>query len=119
MASTRNINTKGNYDLQQKQFQDRNNYFLYNNSQHGEAYRTEMAGDGLIQGKLPRNKMSHNPIEIESFLFGINSTNLVNPEPVFTPALKPVSTRHLYKKEEVIMPNPLIVERNRPFDYSS
>jgi hypothetical protein len=118
MASTRNINTKGNYDLQQKQYEERANYLLFKNSQYGEAINTEMAGNGLLQGKLPRNKMSFNPIEIESFLFGINSTNLVKPEPVFTPALKNMSTRDIFQKENTIMPLPLIIERNRPFNYS-
>ena len=35
-----------------------------------------------------RDALSGNPIEIESSLFGINSTNLVDPAPAVIPQLK-------------------------------
>jgi hypothetical protein len=115
MSSTRNINTRGNYDLQQRQFNESKQYSLYVNSPYGEAYHTNMAGIGLLQGYTPSNKLSANPIETESFLFGINSTNLVNPAPSFQAEPLFPSYVNLYKPNSIIMPNPLVIEKNRPF----
>jgi hypothetical protein len=115
MASTRNINTPGNYALEEKQYKHAQQYSLYKNSQYGEAYSTKMPGNGLLPGQLPANQLSRNPTEIESFLFGINSTNLVNPEPPLVPELKCLETANIYKKPANIMPLPLVIEKNRPF----
>ena len=46
MASTRNKNTPGNYHLEQKQYQGSNQYNLYTHSQHGEAWNTNLCGNG-------------------------------------------------------------------------
>ena len=115
MSSTRNINTRGNYQLQQRQFNESKQYSLYVNSPYGEAYNNNLAGVGLLQGYTPCNKLSANPIETESFLFGINSTNLVNPAPKFNAEPLFPSYVNLYKPNPTIMPNPLVIERNRPF----
>jgi hypothetical protein len=116
MASTRNINTRLNYNLQQQHYRHSENYTLYPNSQYGEAYFTRLPGDGVNPGQLPRDQLSRNPVEIESFLFGINSTNLVNPEPPLTPELKRLEIANFFQKEKVLMPEPLTVEKHqRPF----
>ena len=116
MASTRNINTPGNYCLEESSFRQSSNYTLYANSQYGAAYDTQLPGNGLNPGQMPDNKLSNNSTDIESFLFGINSTNLVNPAPCFKPELKNLSTANLYKKEPTIMPIPLVIDTNqRPF----
>ena len=88
MASTRNKNTPGNYCLDQKQYTDSSAWSLYANGANGEAYDTRLAGNGLNPGQLPWTTLSYNSADIESFLFGINSTNLVNPAPCLTPELK-------------------------------
>ena len=115
MASTRNKNTPNNYKLELKQHHENMQYNLYKNSQYGEAYKTNLAGLGLIQGHMPMNQLSYNPVQIESFLFGINSTNLVNPEGPLTPELKQHSAVNLYEPTPTIIPEPLVVQRNRPF----
>jgi hypothetical protein len=115
MASTRNINTRGNYYLENKRYMESNNHILYKNSQNGEAYHNNLAGNGLINSKLPRESLSKNPIEIESFLFGINSTNLVDEQPVLHAELKQLTPVNIYEKSPVIIPLPLVVDRNRPY----
>jgi hypothetical protein len=115
MASTRNKNTPINYKQQMAQYAHNMQYNLYKNSQAGEAYKTDLAGVGLLQGHMPASKLSHNPVEIESFLFGINSTNLVNPQGPITAELKDVPFANMYKPEPTVMPEPLVVQRNRPF----
>jgi hypothetical protein len=116
MASTRNKNTAGNYCLDQKQYTDSSAWTLYANSAHGQACDTRLSGNGLNPGQLPWTTLSHNPADIESFLFGINSTNLVNPAPNLTPELKCLKMANVFKMPNVIMPVPLTVPKGqRPF----
>ena len=116
MASTRNKNTPGNYCLDTKQNTQSESWKLYENGANGYAYNTNLAGNGLIQGPMPWNKLSNNAPDIESFLFGINSTNLVNPTGPLVPQLNQLSERDLYKKSNIIMPVPFVVPKEqRPF----
>jgi hypothetical protein len=115
MASTRNKNTRGNYNLELKMDNDSQHYNLYKHSQYGEAVSTRLPGNGLLAGQIYMDKLSHNPIQIESFLFGINSTNLVNPESPLVPQLKSLETVDIYKTPSILMPVPLVIEKNRPF----
>lgn len=116
MASTRNINTPGNYCLEQKQYSNMQHYALYPHSQYGSAYQTNLPGNGLNPAQIPGNQLSNNATDTESFLFGINSTNLVMPTPVFTPEPKNIESLNLYKKEPIFIPEPLIIEKNqRPY----
>ena len=116
MASTRNKNTSGNYCLDQRQNTGIETWQLYKNGANGRAYNTKLAGNGLNPGQMPWSTLSHNPADIESFLFGINSTNLVNPAPCFQPELKKLKSANIFNKEPTIMPIPLVIEGNqRPF----
>ena len=116
MASTRNRNTPGNYCLEQREYKQFENYTLYPNSQYGAAYNTRLPGDGLLPAQIPWNKLSYNAADTESFLLGINSTNLVNPAPCFKPEIAQLSSTNLYQKAPTYMPEPLVLEKNqRPF----
>jgi hypothetical protein len=116
MASTRNRNTQGNYSLEQRQHQNSENYTLYPNSQYGAAYNTKLPGNGLLPAQIPWNKLSYNAADTESFLFGINSTNLVNPAPCFVPEIATLSSENIFEKSPVFIPEPLVMDKNqRPF----
>ena len=116
MAGTRNKNTPGNYCLDSRQDTQQETWRLYQNGANGYAYDTNIAGNGFLQGPMPWNKLSNNPADIESFLFGIGSNNLVNPMPAFTPELNKIPQKNLYNKSPVIMPIPLVVPKDqRPF----
>ena len=52
---------------------------------------------------MPPDNLSYNPIEIESVLFGIGSTNLVNPKPLVLPQLKTLPEVSFFERERVIM----------------
>jgi hypothetical protein len=70
----------------------------------------------LLPAQIPWNKLSHNAADTESFLLGINSTNLVNPAPCFTPEISKLGSANIYQKEVTYMPEPLVIEKNqRPF----
>ena len=116
MASTRNRNTPGNYCLEQKEYNQTSTYTLYANSQYGAAYNTRLPGNGLLPAQIPWNKLSHNAADTESFLFGINSTNLVNPAPCFVPEISKLSSTDIYEKRPTYIPEPLVIEKNqRPY----
>jgi hypothetical protein len=116
MASTRNRNTRGNYCLEQRQFKQFENYTLYPNSQYGSAYNTRLPGNGLLPGQIPGNKLSYNALDTESFLFGINSTNLVNPAPCFVPEITKLNSENIFEISKIYIPEPLVIEKNqRPF----
>ncbi len=117
MASTRNKNTPGNYYLEQRNSTLSEQYKLYENSQNGAAYKTMLPGNGLNVARIPRTQMSHNPVDIESSLFGINTTNLVNPAKPTKPSLINLQTTDVYKKEPVFLPEHLVIEKyQRPLD---
>lgn len=113
MASTRNKNTPGNYCLEQKTYAHSRNYTSYKNSAYGYAYDTKLPGNGLNPAQMPSDTLSKNATEIESFLFGINSTNLVNPAPNLTPQLKCLQSANIFESRPVYMPEPLIVEKKQ------
>jgi hypothetical protein len=116
MASTRNINTPGNYNLEQREFKQSEIYTLYSNSQYGAAYNTRLPGNGLMPAQIPWNKLSYNAADTESFLFGINATNLVNPAPCFVPEITKLASTNIYEKGPIFVPEPLVIEKNqRPF----
>ena len=116
MASTRNRNTPGNYYVEQRQHKESATYTLYENSQYGAAYTTQLPGNGLLPAQIPWNKLSYNAADTESFLFGINSTNLVNPAPCFVPEITPLHTANIYQKGPVFLLEPLVIEKKqRPF----
>ena len=116
MTSTRNNNTKGNYCLQQKSYKSAENYEFYSNSQYGHAYNPAIPCLGITPSHMPWNTLSHNPVEIESTLFGINSTNLVNPQTPTPPELKNIPEKSFFERIPLIMPLNLVIEnRQRPF----
>jgi hypothetical protein len=117
MASTRNKNTRGNYCLEEIANAHSRTYTIYKNSGCNEAYNTQLPGNGLNPAQIPWNKLSYNAVDIESFLFGVNSTNLVEPKaPCLTPELKVLSSANIYENEPTYVPEPLVVENNqRPF----
>ena len=116
MASTRNKNTSGNYCLDQRQNTGIETWQLYKNGANGYAYDTKLPGNGLNPGQLPWDTLSHNPVDIETFLFGINSTNLVNPAPCFVPEINKLGSANIYEKGVTFVPEPLVIEKNqRPF----
>ena len=109
MSNTRNKNTPLNYINEKRQQKLAMEY----NTMYGKAHSTHLGGNGLLHGQLPREQLSGNPIDTESFLFGINSTNLEEPTPSFTPQINTLSHINLYKNGPTIMPEPLICEPNQ------
>lgn len=87
MSNTRNRNTFGNYQMEKAKDIKRLDWQLNPYGAAGHVYRPAQPGFGLMSGRCSYNTLSSNPVEIESFLFGIGSTNLENPQASLTPQL--------------------------------
>ena len=55
----------------------------------------------------------NNPIETESYLFGINSTNLVKPRAPVTPQINNLDNVVFFEKSKVQIPEPLVIKKNQ------
>lgn len=116
MASTRNKNTPQNYCLEQRDNNLANTYTHYIHSSYGQSSNNAIPCLGITPSHMPRDTLSHNPIEIENFLLGIGSTNLVKPMSPVTPEYKSVSTVSYFDRLPLIMPEPLVIQpHQRPF----
>jgi len=114
MTSTRNKNTPGNYYLHERDLALARNYEVYEPAVVPE--RPAFPALGYRPTHMSRDTLSNNSVDIESFLYGINSTNLVNPQPPVKPQLKTVPTIDFFERLPIIMPLPLVVEKNqRPY----
>jgi hypothetical protein len=116
MASTRNNNTPGNYNLEQTKYYSTRNYETFVNSQYGMAYNPALPTFGINPTHMPRETFSANSVDVESALFGINSTNLVSPQKPVNPELKTIPTISFFERLPLLMPNPLVIEnKQRPY----
>ena len=114
MSSTRNKNSPGDYKLEQTINTNISEYKTYVSST--VAAQTYFAGDGLLGGKTPRQALCENYCDVESALFGIGSTNLVNPKAPVKPDLNPVQSLNVIDRLPVFVPEPLVIETSqRPF----
>ena len=117
MASTRNKNTPGNYVLEQRQKTEILAYSEYIHS--SKPMETHLPGNGLLTGRIAPTNLSENACDIEAQLFGIGSTNLVNPKSYIQPDIKPLQSLNIIDRLPTIIPSPLVVEnkqRPRPLD---
>jgi len=116
MASTSSKNTPGDYRAEQHINNEIGTYLTYVNSAPAVAYTNHFAGDGLLMGKNARSQMCHNYLDIESQLFGIGATNLVNPKPIQIPDLRPLQSLNVIDRLPVYLPEPLVVQKDqRPY----
>jgi hypothetical protein len=111
MASTRNKNTKGDYNLEQKQYQHSMDHLVYKH--FGAPVQTNLPGNGLLAGKVGSMELSNNFADVESSLRGIGSTNLVNPQPEIRPQIKTLDSLSICDRLTVHVPEPLVIEKNQ------
>ena len=115
MASTRNINTSGDYCLQQSVFERHVDYNLYQHSQFGSSHRPAIPNKCIGVPSFSMNERSVNGIDIESELKGIGSTNLVKPRSNFVPNPHILPNICFFDSNATILPKPLIIEKDQRF----
>ena len=113
MASTRKKHAPGDYISEQRSTTQHINYRTYHS--YGVPQTTYLPGDGLLQGRVAPDQLSHNSSDIESFLWGIGSTNLVNPLPPTNPEIKQLKSLAVMDKIPVIVPGDLQVQPNQRY----
>ena len=101
MASTRNKNTLCNYKLECRESNERKRYILTDT----QTLFPKLAGNGLLQGPMPNHVLSQNTIEIESFLKGLNLTDLEKQDiPILRPQLNDLPYYNLYQTQRIQIP---------------
>ena len=111
MTSTRNKNTVGNYEREQDEKHNLRRYEMYVG--FGRNDNPCYAGNGLISGHYSNNTLATNYYDVESELFGIGSTNLVNPRSAFIPESTQMKTLSIITKNTVLLPEPLVIEKKQ------
>lgn len=112
MASTRSKNTPGDYCIEQRENRNKIDYKLYEHSQYGTPTLTAFPAAGSAPpSHMSRTAFAKNSIDIENALFGIGSTNLVNPQAPVYPQLQELPTIKFFERNKVIMPEPLVVKK--------
>tara|TARA_Y100000816_G_C26103156_1_gene585245 strand:+ start:2674 stop:3036 length:363 start_codon:yes stop_codon:yes gene_type:complete len=114
MTSTRNKNSKNDYLIEQKSYKDGTQYNLYEYSQHGKPETTMLPDFGLNSARMSRFELSSNSVNIESQLFGIGSTNLVEPKSVIPESNIHIPHASIHTFDDfTIMPEPLVIEKDQ------
>lgn len=105
MASTRSKNTTGNYEMEQNINNDQHNYMSYEKSYfYGTVPTTYLPGNGLMGMKTAGMNLASNSADIESQLFGIGSTNLVQPRAPVAPDVYQLQSLNVAYRAPVIVP---------------
>ena len=110
MASTRNRNTPGNYQLEQNLNACNYSLATYIHGTQGQGYTRHLPGDGLINAQMHSRDLAENYMDIESQLFGIGATNLENTLPPVIPMIKKYDSLNVIDKTPMIIPEPIIIE---------
>jgi len=117
MTSTSNKNMPGNYALEQRMNTLIDGYRTYLHSAAGEAYTNHLPGNGLLPASNSRVHLCGNYCDVESQLRGIGSTNLVNPQTYVVPQHREMESLSIMQKLPVLLPEPLVVEKNQRHGY--
>lgn len=116
MASTRNKNTLSNYRLEQCTNSNYQQYNLYPNSSSGNPVSIHLPGNGLGNIGITGYTLAKNQIDIESFLRGTGTVDLVKGTfQEITPEIICLTPINIYQKEPVILPKQLVIQPSRPW----
>jgi len=115
MASTHLKNSKGQYCQEQRDHLLTEKYDFY------KGFKVPMQSSLPVLGFNPSNMragiynniLSNNPIDIESDLFGVGSTNLVKAKPTVYPSLNKLPEKCFFSRPHLAIPNPLVIEKNQ------
>ena len=117
MTSTRNKNTRSDYNLERLYSENIYNNKIFLHSSYGKPYKESLPSLGPMPHNISRETQASNSIDIESQLFGIGSTNLVSGCNYVNPDIKNLPLINYFERPDaVIMPVPMIYNNEqRPF----
>ena len=91
-------------------------YATYQHGYNGRAIQTNLPGNGLLVGRVGNTELCNNACDVESFLYGIGTSNLVESYSRPVAQLKRLQSLNVIDKTPIIVPEPLVIEpRQRPF----
>lgn len=111
MASTRNINTIGNYESELAVFEKYKHRFDFISLSLNKA--THLPGDGLLPGRIPFTMLSENSADIESELLGLNTTFIGFKQKIFGANFKEMKSLSIHDRTPVILPEPFVHLQNQ------
>jgi hypothetical protein len=117
MASTRLINLPGKYKQESLL---NNNHMLYKTARHqaipqNSRLPTSGINIGMMKGGYNNNVLSTNAADVESSLFGIGLSNLVETNTFKKPNTNYLDEMKLFNDTYVSLPEPLFIEaKQRP-----
>ena len=108
-------NLPGMYALEQKDNKSHQTYLT--NILPQIPYTNRYAGFGTNAGAMKNgyyhNILSNNAANIESNLFNIRQFDLTKPQQSFKPSLNKLGEQTFFNKNEVFIPEPLVVQKNQ------
>ena len=109
MASTRSKNLKLDYNLEQRKHKESRQFveYKYKFKNPNPAY----PGLGFTPTQIPASDMSHNPVTIESQLFGIGANDLVNNRIIEKPDYKNMDFLTLIPERKNILPKEFVLDK--------
>ena len=115
MASTRNKNTEVDYRIEQDRLAQEAEWLTI--PERTFAHKSRMPNTGINVGQMPNSVLASNATDIESRLYGIGLSNLVErPEPVVPkPIQSTYETACFFElpHKETIIPDELVMARNQ------
>tara|TARA_B100001059_G_scaffold232058_1_gene269168 strand:- start:2519 stop:2872 length:354 start_codon:yes stop_codon:yes gene_type:complete len=117
MASTRQKNSLGDYALEKAKYEKQKTHALY--PYRRISYKTTLPDAGINVGQVPNSQLSGNAIDVESRLYGIGASNVIEPQESLRPDIYLLPNTSFFERQTTFMPEPLVVEKNqRPFPSS-
>ena len=113
MSSTSSRNTPGNYEIEQNTFHRYFGLVTNVNGAQGRPMEVHLPGNGLLTGKMYSRDLAVNYTDIETQLFGIGSTNLVEPKAPVVPEFNELSSLNIASRVPMIIPEPVVLDPNR------
>jgi hypothetical protein len=119
MSSTSSRNTPGNYQIEQHTFTRYFGLVTADNGAQGRPTTVNLPGNGLLIGKMHSRDLAANYTDIETQLFGIGSTNLVQPQAYMPPQINTISSLNIASRIPTLIPDALVVEPHHRVNYRS
>ena len=109
MASTRSKNLRLDYGLEQRKYNESRQFvvYKYKYKNSNPAY----PGLGFTPTQIPASDISHNPVTIESQLFGIGANDLVNNRTIEKPDYKNMDFLTLIPTTNTILPKDFVLDK--------
>jgi hypothetical protein len=111
MTDTRKKSQKGDYELEQHGNTQYSGYL--ESRDYSTPAATYFAGNGLLSGRVASVGLANNACDIESMLRGIGTCNMVSHQTAPTPDIRTLKSLNLFKSEDTLMPDPLIVAKGQ------